>query len=70
MMSNEEIGKALQALRKAAGLTQKQLAKRLGIAASQVSRYECGLQAIRFAMHREWERICKEAGEGKGNHAS
>lgn len=43
---DEGLGKALQIVRKQAGLTQEGLAQKLGLAAATIQRYEVGVRRI------------------------
>jgi len=52
----EHLRKELRKLRKAAGLTQVELSKKLGIHQSFVSKYESGERQLKF---QELELICE-----------
>ena len=40
--NTDTLGKRIMALRKAAGMTQEQVAERLGVSPQAVSKWECG----------------------------
>jgi transcriptional regulator with XRE-family HTH domain len=46
--TRDELGQALAALRSRSGITQEQLAARLGIDATYVSQVECGRRGVRW----------------------
>lgn len=53
------IGLRLRAARETAGLTQVQLAARLGIAQHNVSLYECGNRMPRVDFVWKWAQACE-----------
>jgi transcriptional regulator with XRE-family HTH domain len=46
--TRDELGQALAALRSRTGITQEQLAARLGIDSTYVSQVECGRRGVRW----------------------